>query len=512
LTTLTLLDGAKSIGGNKILLQTGKRSYLLDFGINYQRMGKFYEEYLRPRSTRGLHDYLEMGLVPQLNIYREDIIPSDLDLGRLRDVKIDGIFLTHAHLDHAGCIGLLDLSIPIICTPTTAIILRAMEDSGRAELPQQVAYVTPKEPLANETRVVKSREWKIHPYLGRKFLLTSKVSDSFREFWSKPAGRRELLAEPPAEASPEELGFKWWDVDHSIYGASAYAFEIEEGWVVYTGDLRTHGKRGDETKRFVREASELNVAALLIEGTRVEGEGAGEESEEEVYENCSAVIERERGLVIADFQPRHFERLETFLRIARETKRSLIITARDAYMLEAVKLADGIDRARDTLVYYELKEKRDRWETGVLERFASRMIDPTEISKNPGTYILCFSFWDMKNLLDIKPKGGTYVYSSSEAFTEEAEFNFFRLWEWLQHFKLNVVGFEISGFGDWAKPEFHRGYHASGHASGEELLQMIEQINPKIVVPLHTERPEYFAERVRSCKTVLLENGQRLEL
>jgi mRNA degradation ribonuclease J1/J2 len=41
---------------------------------------------------------------------------------------------------------------------------------------------------------------------------------------------------------------------------------------------------------------------------------------------------------------------------------------------------------------------------------------------------------------------------------------------------------------------------------------MIEQINPKIVVPLHTEYPEYFAERVRSCETVLLENGQELEL
>jgi hypothetical protein len=34
------------------------------------------------------------------------------------------------------------------------------------------------------------------------------------------------------------------------------------------------------------------------------------------------------------------------------------------------------------------------------------------------SFILCFSFFDMKHLLDIKPEGGTYIYSACEAFNE----------------------------------------------------------------------------------------------
>jgi ribonuclease J len=39
--------------------------------------------------------------------------------------------------------------------------------------------------------------------------------------------------------------------------------------------------------------------------------------------------------------------------------------------------------------------------------------------------------------------------------------------------------------------------HVSGHASRPELKELIEKINPKLLFPVHTERPDVFAELVK---------------
>jgi mRNA degradation ribonuclease J1/J2 len=39
--------------------------------------------------------------------------------------------------------------------------------------------------------------------------------------------------------------------------------------------------------------------------------------------------------------------------------------------------------------------------------------------------------------------------------------------------------------------------HVSGHASRPELKELIEKLNPKLLFPVHTERPEVFAELVK---------------
>ena len=82
-----------------------------------------------------------------------------------------------------------------------------------------------------------------------------------------------------------------------------------------------------------------------------------------------------------------------------------------------------------------------------------------------------------------KPSNGTYIYSSSEAFTEEQEFDFLRLYNWLEYFNFRVYGFKMVFEGERPKPKFVRGYHASGHASKSDLMWVIEQIDPDVVIP-----------------------------
>jgi ribonuclease J len=170
------------------------------------------------------------------------------------------------------------------------------------------------------------------------------------------------------------------------------------------------------------------------------------------------------------------------------------VTAKDAYMLHALGCANGkcLMDTNPINVYGELKSrKRIKWETEVVEaRWGDRYVSPLSIRKEPEKYLLCFSFFDLKHLLDIMPLGGSYIYSSSEAHSEEQEYDFVRLDQWLRFFSLAPSGFKMVG--DPPKPQFIKGFHASGHLSQADLIKVIYEIDPEKIIPIHTEHPEWF--------------------
>jgi ribonuclease J len=510
---ITVYDGAETIGGNKIYVEESGRGVFLDFGMNFAKYNQYFAEFLSERSTRGIHDLIHLNLIPRLNIYRKDLTPSDLDISAYPELDVRAVLLSHAHVDHCGNIALLDERIPIVTSPVSIAILKAMRDSGSSGIGSEIAYFTVREP-AEDDRVLKSSSTKV-PYRGRDFVCTGEVSDSLLSFLCYRPGQeskqaRKLEPGEVCQADEYSLPFdiKVCEVDHSIYGASAYIIYGDTA-VAYTGDIRVHGKHAEKSREFVKEAK--NASVLIIEGTRASRGEDVNESEEIVFQKCLKAVEESDGLVIADFSPRNFERLDTFKEIAEKTGRQLVVTAKDAYMLHAMECVDGVCRMDDVGIYRELKEKKGKWEELVVEeKWGDAYVDPFEIRKNPDGYILCFSFYELKHLLDIKPNGGAYIYSSSEAFSEEQEFDFLRLYNWLNEFGFRVYGFEMVLDEGKLKPQFIRGYHASGHASKSDLRWMIEKIDPDVVIPVHTENPDWFVENFENVET--LKEGERFEV
>lgn len=323
-----------------------------------------------------------------------------------------------------------------------------------------------------------------------------------------------LASEPPRLADAHVAGFECaaLPVDHSVLGATAFTLRTSGGWLAYTGDLRLRGAQGHLTRAFAEHLAELRPRVLVTEGTHAGDLPGG--SEHEVRERALAAVRAAPGFVVADFQPRHVERLVTFRDVARETGRKLAVLVKDAYLLDAMHAVDPriptVD-ADDTLVLYVRgKLSPSSWERAVLERFRSRRVDAAEVRAHPEGYLLALSFYELGELVEIDPPpGGIWIYSSSEAFDEEGRVNWARLKQWLAHFGVTLVGdWERARDGDPA----HRGFHASGHVSGREFAELVALIRPRTLVPVHTEDPSWFKRFEGSMEVVQPERGKPIEI
>ena len=82
---------------------------------------------------------------------------------------------------------------------------------------------------------------------------------------------------------------------------------------------------------------------------------------------------------------------------------------------------------------------------------------------------------------------GTSFYGKAEPFTEEIGFIFNRLLSWLKMCNLKL---------EYA--------HTSGHCFTEDLKEAIEIINPKNLIPIHTNHPEEFKNLISKKINIIM--------
>lgn len=485
---ITVHGGAGVVGGNKVHVDLGDHELFFDFGEPFDVGNRYFTEYMRPRQGRGLKDYFLMEMLPKMDCYREDLYPADSCRESLSPARVDALFLSHAHFDHYGHVGFLRQDIPIVASPMTYAILRSSTELRGSSAPIDLFDHVKKVAKDDDPRVlVTPRTKKDRENCGHHWVLTGEVIEE-NPRWRK--GQSCVVEKGEGEINGIE--YRAFPVDHSIYGATAFAVrQGDEDWLIYSGDLRMHGVNGHLTEEFADSARALDPKALIIEGTRMGRSDDGiEMTEAMVHDNCRAAVEEGSGLIIADFSASNFERLDSFIDIARKAGKRMVVTSRDVAALESIAKVDGNVRKDDLWVYRSLGSD-DLEMVEALREEGWQVADPDDVAADPGEHMLCFSFWDMTKLLDLDRKGGTYIYSNSEAYDLKQTDNLQKLMNWIEHFGFQCRGLAMVD----GELDFERGFHASGHLAPKDLWKVVERIDPEVVVPVHCAHPREFAER-----------------
>jgi len=98
--------------------------------------------------------------------------PVDLDATSFPSLNVEAVLLSHAHLDHCGNLGLLDAKIPVIASPVSIALLKALLDSSPSKVGSGIAYYSEKRP-ADDAKVLCSGKIDI----GRNFVCITEHSE-----------------------------------------------------------------------------------------------------------------------------------------------------------------------------------------------------------------------------------------------------------------------------------------------------------------------------------------------
>ncbi len=362
-----------------------------------------------------------------------------------QEPQFDAVFISHPHIDHYSRLEYLDPRIPVYTGSTSKAILYANQELNRARI-----FST--ESQANEFRT------------GKKIRIGS------------------------IEITPIH-------VDHSVPGSYGFLVDCGDRRIAYTGDIRRHGQKPELTEDFIKAAQGFEPDMLIIEGTRVALEERRKNyTENQVEEESEKIISANKGITVTMRYQRDLDRFQSFYSIAKEQGKEFVISQKTASLLLYLKddpialpnpLADSTIR-----IFHRAKLRYEPWE----ERLEVYSVGTDYIRKNRDSIMLEMDAYYMTELIDIAPEKGELIYSMSEPFEEDP-----------RSIRLDEV------LRNWAQ-QFGLGYHqlhASGHASMAEIFEMVGEINPKKVVPIHCQHPELFKQCGR--ETVVARKGEVFE-
>ncbi len=272
-------------------------------------------------------------------------------------------------------------------------------------------------------------------------------------------------------------------VDHDVPGAVAFIFENEDLTLVYTGDLRLHGRNPERTLNFIHQCQQLNVDVLISEGVTIsfieddyEIIPSDEVAETEIQfgQRLSTLIDNSK---IQFFNPyiMGIERLQTFIELAKANDKQIALSPASALI------------AKTYLNYQDLYVLEDD-----LYQSGYPVISLDQIDSN---WFVQFEYVNKDKLLPYM-KGQELIQSGGEPLGAYDP----RFGKLETELEANNTKFIALGLG--------------GHASPENLQFICDSIEPKYTFPMHSFKPQLLTAKgsiqivPEENKEYIFENGQ----
>jgi len=314
MTSVTFHGGVNDIGGNKFLVKDKDTTLFMDFGMSFSEEGQFFSQFMGARGSNALTDMFELGILPKIKgMYRRDYA-KHVGFGGDEETEIDGILLTHAHVDHCAYIPYLRPDIPIYCSEESKLIMQNFDETGTDQ------YLTMKEKF----KVYENKKGEISRATGDKV----QIPRTIKTFQSNKAFDIDSINVEPLP------------VDHSIAGVHAFILHTSSGSIGNTADLRFHGRRSKDTEKFVERCGESSLDLLLCEGTRVNA--VPSLTEFDIEDKVADIVNNTNGLAICGYPIRDLDRLLSFYLSAKKSNRDLVIDMKQAYLLKLFHASENL--------------------------------------------------------------------------------------------------------------------------------------------------------------------------
>ena len=316
-------------------------------------------------------------------------------------------------------------------------------------------------------------------YMGEKSYQIHKVSNEYM--------RKEYLKEPKIFKAEEE--FHIGDIkitpylcDHSAFDAYMFLLGCEGKKILYTGDFRSNGRKYFEP--LLRKLPKVDV--LITEGTNLSNDKIGKINltEKELEKRGIELLKGNDRPVFVLMAGTNIDRIVTFYKIANATKRLFLL---DTYAGKITDTVGGnIPNPRTFSNVRIFLTNQDKYE--ILKNYPKNKIGKNEIANK--NFMMC-----------IRSSMKQYLENRSKEFSFEGCVLFYSMWEGYkkqENMKEFLKFMEEKGVKTIS-------LHTSGHADEKDFDKLIKKVEPKIIIPVHTENSEWF-KRYEKCKVIYDKN------
>lgn len=371
---------------------------------------------------------------------------------KLNKINPDAILISHPHMDHYGLIEKLK-STPDIYIGETAfnLINAARTFCNKKSFEGNFKFF-------NKDKFLKVGPFKITPYL----------------------------------------------MDHSAVDAYSFFIETKYGNIFYSGDFRAHGRKSFLLDRLEQNPPK-NVNCLFIEGTMLGRKTEDVPTEEDLEKEIIEILRKQKNVSFLFSSAQNIDRIVSAYDACVATDKVFVIDVYTAWVLENIKKISkrvpNIDWDRVRVLFFANHCKhafeKNKFPSSFKSKIQKIRIRTKELKENPSKYLIQLSTGLATYINNFKSESNkpNIIYSQWMGYLERDDYK-------KQYWKIRKVI-------DAGIANFHYA-HTSGHAKIEDLKRLVDAINPKHVVPVHTENPDEYLKITK--KVLKIENEKQITL